>query len=105
MTLWLTMIAIGMATFATRLSFIYLFGRMEIPDVVSRALRYVPTAVLSAIIFPELLMPGGEFDLSFGNARLISGALAVVVAWRTKNVVLTILAGMIALYIFQAFGL
>lgn len=105
MNLWLTMIAIGLATFAIRLSFIYLFGKVEMPDLVKRALRYVPPAVLSAIVFPELLLPGGQFDLSFGNGRLIAGLLAAVVAWRTKNVVLTIVTGMAVLYILTALGL
>jgi branched-subunit amino acid transport protein len=105
MSLWLTMIAIGIATFAIRLSFIYLFGKVEIPDLVKRALRYVPPAVLSAIVFPELLMPGGQFDLSIGNGRLIAGFLAAVVAWRTKSVVLTIVTGMAVLYILMALGL
>lgn len=102
MTLWLTMIAIGAATFAIRFSFIYLFGRMEIPTLVRRGLRFVPPAVLTAIVFPELLMPGGVFDLSLGNARLLAGVLAALVAWRTKSVVLTILVGMAALYLLQA---
>lgn len=105
MNLWLTMIAIGFATFAIRLSFIYLFGKVEMPDLVKKALRYVPPAVLSAIVFPELLLPGGQFDLSFGNGRLIAGILAAVVAWRTKNVVLTIVTGMAVLYILTALGL
>lgn len=104
MTLWLTMVAIGIATFAIRFSFIYLFGRFEIPDPLRMALRFVPPAVLSAIVFPELLMPGGDFDFSFGNGRLLAGVLAAMVAWRTKNVVLTILVGMAALYILQALG-
>ena len=101
MNVWLTMIAIGIATYAIRLSFIYLFGRIEIPEAFRRALIYVPPAVLTAIIFPELLMPGGVFNLSFSNARLIAGLLASLVAWRTKNVILTILAGMVALYVLQ----
>lgn len=102
MKLWLTMIAIGAATFALRFSFIYLFGRLEIPEMLRRALRLVPPAVFSAIIFPELLMPGGIYNFSLGNERLLAGLLAALVAWRTKNVVLTILVGMAALYLLQA---
>jgi branched-subunit amino acid transport protein len=55
-------------------------------------------------VVPELLMPGGDFDFSLGNGRLLAGVLAAMVAWRTKNVVLTILVGMAALYILQALG-
>ena len=104
MTLWLTMIAIGVATFLLRLSFISVLGRIEIPDLVRRALRFVPPAVLTAIIFPELLIHEGTLNLSLSNDRLIAGLLAAVVAWRTKNVVLTILVGMLFLYLLQALG-
>ncbi len=99
MNYWLIIIAMGVVTFGIRLLPIVLLGRIEIPLVVQRALRFVPPAVLSAIIAPELLMSGGQVDLSLGNARLIAGVLATIVAWRTKNVLLTIAVGMIALWV------
>ncbi len=46
-------------------------------------------------------MPGGTLNVSPGNPRLLAGALAVVIAWRTKNALLTILSGMAALWILQ----
>jgi branched-subunit amino acid transport protein len=58
--------------------------------------------VLTAIFFPELFLPGGKFDVSLGNARLLAGALAALVAWRTRNIVLTILVGMGALLLIQS---
>ena len=101
MNIWLVMFIIGVTTFLTRLSFIVLQDKWQMPDIVTRALRYVPTAVLTAIIVPELLLTSGSLDVSFGNARLIAGMLAGVVAWRTKNVFLTILVGMLALWLVQ----
>jgi branched-subunit amino acid transport protein len=102
MKIWMTMIAIGLATYAIRLSFIALLGQREIPDLLRRALRFVPPAVLSAIILPELIFPGENLELNSTAIRLLAGLLAVVVAWRTKNVLLTILVGMGALYLLQA---
>lgn len=99
---WLIIIAMGVVTFGIRLLPIVLLGRIEIPLVVQRALRFVPPAVLSAIVAPELLMPGGEFSLSLDNARLIAGVIATIVAWRTKNVLLTIAAGMIVFWVLSA---
>ena len=103
MTLWLTLVFMGLVTYAIRLSLIGLIGGVEIPALVRRALRFVPPAVLSAIIGPELLRPNGALDLSLDNARLLAGAFAAIVAWRTKNVVLTVAAGMAALWALQAF--
>lgn len=100
----LIILAMGFVTFAIRLSLIGGLGRIELPPFIRRALRFVPPAVLTAIIFPELLLPGGSLDVSPGNARLLAGVLAVLVAWRSRNVVLTVAVGMLALWLLQALG-
>jgi branched-subunit amino acid transport protein len=99
--LWLTIIGMGLITYGIRLSLIVLLERVAVTAVVRRALRFVPPAVLSAIILPELLQPGGQLDISLGNARLLAGLLAIAIAWRTKNVLLTIGIGMAALWLLQ----
>ena len=101
MNIWLVMLIAGLLTFGMRLSFIYLFGRLEVPDTLRRTLRFVPPAVLSAIIVPDLLMPSGHLDFGLGNHRWLAGLAAMLVAWRTRNTLLTILAGMIVLLILQ----
>ncbi len=101
MNLWLVMIAIGMLTFATRLSFIALLERFSVPEGVRRGLRFVPIAVLSAIIAPELAAANGVLDLSPLNPRLLAGIIATGVAYITKNVIWTIVSGMAALWILQ----
>lgn len=101
MNIWLVMLIGGLITFGMRFSLIFLFGRFEVPETMRRALHYVPPAVLSAIILPELLYPAGSLDLSLGNTRLLAGLVAIVVAWYTRNTLLTILAGMLALLILQ----
>ncbi len=100
---WLPVLALaGLVTFATRLSFIALLGRVETPPLLTRALRYVAPAVLSAIVFQELLLRNGRLHLAPGNPRLVAGVLAALVAWRTRSVLLTIAAGMCALWALQA---
>jgi len=102
MSLWLVILLAGLLTFGTRLSFILLLDRIKVPDWFRRALRFVPVAVLSAIILPDLATHNTALDLSLRNPQLYAGALAVLVAWRTKNILLTIIAGMVALLVFQA---
>lgn len=101
MNIWLVMVIGGLITFGMRFSLIFLFGRFEIPETMRKALHYVPPAVLSAIIFPELLYKADQIDFSFGNIRLLAGIVAILVAWYTKNTLLTILAGMLALLLLQ----
>lgn len=103
MNIWLVMLLGGLITFAMRFSLIYLFGRLQVPETMRKALHYVPPAVLSAIIFPELLLHEGVLDASLDNTRLLAGLVAIVVAWFSKNTLITIIAGMIALFLLQLF--
>ena len=101
MNIWLVMLIAGLITFAIRFSLIYLFGRFKIPETMRQALRYVPPAVLSAIVFPELFFHEGMLNLSLDNARLLAGLIAILVAWISRNTLITIVAGMLALFVLQ----
>lgn len=103
MNIWLVMLLGGLITFGMRFSLIYLFGRFQVPATMRKALHYVPPAVLSAIIFPELFLHDEMLNLSLDNTRLLAGLIAIVVAWFSKNTLVTIIAGMIALLLFQLF--
>ena len=103
LSLWLLILGGGLITFGIRLSFIALFGRVDMPPALTRALRFVPPAVLSALVAPALFAPGDALFLSLSNDRLLAGLLAVLVAWRTKNVLLTLAVGLAALWLLGLF--
>ncbi|MFC7081696.1 AzlD domain-containing protein [Halorussus caseinilyticus] len=98
-SIWLVVLAASVGTFAIRLSFVALFGRLEeVPPGLERALKFVPAAVLTALVAPRLVYLDGTLALGVGNDRLLAGALAAVVAWRTESMLWTIVAGMAALW-------
>jgi branched-subunit amino acid transport protein len=96
---WLVMLAGGAVTFATRVSFIAAEGRVSLPRWFRAALPFVPIATLTAIVAPEVLMPGGALALTLSNARLVAGCAAVVVAALTRNVLGTIAVGFSVLFL------
>ena len=100
--LWMLFIALALGTFALRYSFIYLFGKVEVPDWLRDALKFVPASVLAALVFPALVYSDGVLDISLNNIRLLAGIGGALVAWRTKNVMWTILVGMILFWVLQA---
>jgi branched-subunit amino acid transport protein len=100
-TIWLTLAAAGLLTYLTRLSFMGLLQHWQMPDMLRRALRFVPPAVLSAIIFPDLLLREGVLAFSLDNYRLLAGVAAALVGWRTRNILWTIASGMAVLYLLQ----
>jgi branched-subunit amino acid transport protein len=103
-TLWLTIAGAAAVTFALRISFIVLLGRLEIPPFLQRALRFVPAAVLTAVVIPLLLYADGSLELSLGNERLVAGLVAALICWRTRSVPLTLIGGMATLWMLQALG-
>ena len=101
-SIWLLFIALAVGTYALRLSFIYLFGKIEMPEWLRRALRFVPASVLAALVLPALTYPNGALDLSLGNVRLLAGLGGALVAWKTKNVLWTIVVGMVLFWVLEA---
>lgn len=80
--LWLTFILVGLATTLPRASFIVLGGRVRLPAVVQRALRYAPAAALAAIVAPDVLVVAGDFAPLNPRLAGIIAALAAAVVWR-----------------------
>jgi branched-subunit amino acid transport protein len=101
-TLWLTILGSGVVTFALRLSLIALLGRIEVPPFLERALKYVPAAVLTAVVIPLLLYANGSLEFSLGNERLVAGVIAAFICWWTRSVPLTLVGGMATLWALQA---
>jgi branched-subunit amino acid transport protein len=94
----------GMAlvTIAVRYPVLALVGKIDLPKPVFRALRFVPPAVLAAIILPALLYRDDQVYIAADNSYLVAGIVAGLVAWRSKNLLLTIVLGMLALWGWRA---
>lgn len=96
--IWLTILGMGLVTYGVRvLPFTFLREEM-LPNWVRRGLNYVPVAVLSAIIAPEYL-PSSDWGHITIDAHLVAGIAAILVAWFSKNTILTIVVGMAILLI------
>jgi len=100
-SLWITLVIIGLLTLATRLSFILLLEKWKPPEVFRRGLRYVPLAVLPALIFPEIFIHNNTIAIPLDFPRLAAALVAGLVAWRTKSILLTIGIGMLIFYLMR----
>ena len=98
---WLVIVITGAGTYAMRASFLAFAQRLaHVPPGMARLLRQIPPAALAALVLPALVRPEGELDLL--QPRMLAGTLASLVAWRTRNVALTLVAGMALLFALQA---
>ena len=99
----LLILGMTLVTFAVRYPVMVLVGKIPLPQPVFHALRYVPPAVLAAIIVPEVLIDSNNrIDLSPQNSYLVAAIVAALVAWRTKNLLLTIVIGMATMWLWRA---
>lgn len=87
---------LGMAlvTFATRYPVMAVLSRRQLPETFKQALGYVPPAVLTAIIVPEVLAPEGDVWLSLSNNAIFASLAAILVSWRSKNLLATFVVGL-----------
>ncbi len=100
-TVWVATILAGAGTFAMRASFIVAARRMAtVPPWADRILRQIPPAALAALVLPALVRPEATLDL--WQPRLAAGIFAAVVAWRTRNVALTLVLGLLGLIALEA---
>ena len=89
---WTAVVIAGIGTYAMRASFLAFAHRLaDVPPAVQRLLRQIPPAALAALVLPALLRPEGELDVS--QPRLVAGVVAALVAWRTRNIALTLVVG------------
>lgn len=96
-TLWAAILTLGIGTFLIRWSFIGIVGGRALPDWAMRLLRYVPVAVIPALVAPMVAWPkatGGEAD----PVRIAAAAAAIAVGALTRNAIAAIVTGMALLW-------
>lgn len=85
-------VGMALAAYLTRAPLMMLSADI-IPPLIKRWLRFVPPAMLSALIAPVIFIPHQRVDLSLENHYLIASVVTGYTAYRTKNLLLTIIIG------------
>jgi branched-subunit amino acid transport protein len=96
--IWAVIVLVGALNYASRLSFIAFFARRAMPPLLARALRYVPAAMLTALIVPMVVDAHG-LATDLATPKAAAAVLAAVVAWFTRSTLKTLGAGMAALWL------
>ncbi|MCU0561013.1 MAG: AzlD domain-containing protein [Desulfobacterales bacterium] len=93
----------GMAavTFGVRYLLFALAARVRLAPWIESSLRFIPPAVLTAITLPAVLLPRGEWHLSFSNPYLLAAAAATAAGVLTRNLLATIAVGLSAFFAYR----
>ncbi|SOB59932.1 Branched-chain amino acid transport [Pseudodesulfovibrio profundus] len=90
----LTIVGMTLVTYIPRFVPVLALASRTLPEPLIRWLSYVPTAVLSAMLVPSLLLKDTSFDFSVENYFLWAAIPAFILAWRTKSFFGTVALGM-----------
>ncbi|MDB6048313.1 MAG: branched-chain amino acid transport [Pseudomonas sp.] len=101
MNYWWLILGMAMITFVLRYS-LFAWPNLRFPPVVRQGLHYVPTAVLTAIVVPGMLLPDGEhWQLNLNNAYLLAGLATIAVAALSRNLLATIGGGLLVFFLLR----
>ena len=95
---WTLAVIVGLTgvTVLTRSFFFFSSKEWSLPDWAQRGLQYAPIAAMSAVVLPEILMQQGEFLHTWMDAHWMGAVVGAAVYFWQRNVLLTIVAGMLA---------
>ena len=99
--LWTVILVVGALNYASRLSFIAFFAQRSMPPLLARALKYVPAAMLTALVVPMLVAPTSLAAAPAINPRIVAAVVAAVVAFITRGSLQSIGAGMGTLWLLR----
>jgi branched-subunit amino acid transport protein len=102
--LWVVIFAVGLLNYLSRLSFIAVFARRTIPPLLGRALKYVPAAMLTALIVPMIAADPMAGSAMAVNPKVIAAIVAGIVAFFTRSSLWTLAIGMLALWLLHWLG-
>ncbi len=93
--IFLTILGMALVTYMPRLLPVWLLASRRLPEVVITWLRYVPAAVLAAMLVPSILVQGKQLNLSFNNLYLLAFFPTLLVAWKTRSMFGAVIVGMV----------
>ena len=99
--LWLVILAVGALNYLSRLSFIAAFGRRSIPAWLVRPLKFVPVAMLTALILPMIVGAPTPGTAALAQPKVVAAVVAAVVAYVTRSTPKTLATGLAALWLAQ----
>jgi len=92
-------VGMGIVTYLPRMMPATILSRKKLPKLLIRFLSYIPAAVLSALFFPGVLLSGHQFDVGVSNPLFVASLLTFPIAYKTRNMFLTVIFGMVIIVI------
>jgi branched-subunit amino acid transport protein len=100
---WVLIAGMMAVTFGIRYVLFALADRIRMAPWIEASLKFIPPAVLTVITLPAVLLPKGDWHLSFSNPYLVSAFVTTAAGIRTRNLLATIAIGLAAFFVHRLF--
>ena len=105
-TILLTILGMALVTYIPRLLPVWVLASKSLPQPVLAWLRYVPVAVLAALLFPAIVVQDDQVDLGLSNLFLWAAFPTLLVAWKTRSLLGSVIVGAVVVAVARyMFGL
>ena len=100
----LTILLMAFVTYVPRAAPLLLLTKFDLPEKMVQWLKYIPVAVLSALLFPSVLLQEGGLDLTPFNEFLLAALPTLLVVWRTRSLFYAIVTGIVSVSLLRYLG-
>lgn len=101
MSILLVCIGMGAVTYAPRVLPLLLFAGKEMPNWLKEALKFVPVAMLSALVAKDVFFKDDALFMSLSNPKILAFVLVAIVAAKFKSIPISLVVGVGSIFIFS----
>lgn len=101
MRIWLIIIAGGLVTYGSRVSFIAFGDKISLPKSIEKALAYVAPAAFAGISVPLVLGGDGLTNIVADIPEIAAALTAIGAVWWKRSIPLSIISAMSVLLVLE----
>lgn len=98
-TIFLLILCMALVTYLPRVFPLFAFSDKKLPDVIISWLRYVPAAVLSAMLLPTIMLVDGKVSIGSENLFFLAAVPTFITAILTRSLFPPVIVGMVIVVI------
>ncbi len=101
MSILLVCLGMGAVTYAPRVLPLLLFAGKEIPNWLKEAIKFLPVAMLSALVAKDVFFKDDALFMSLSNPKILAFVLVAIVAAKFKSIPISLVVGVGSIFIFS----
>ncbi|MCI1553045.1 MAG: AzlD domain-containing protein [Levilactobacillus sp.] len=100
---WLIILGFCVA-FVPRYLPLMLFTKRAIPEWFNEWMKFVPVSLFTALVVKDIFIDSATYQIIFTHfSEMIAAVIVVVIAYRTRSMAISVITGLIAVFLLSMF--